>query len=69
MSYLVREETKKNGGTLLPEQYVRRAVSFIENNYDRQISVNDIARRIGVDRTCLYRAFKKDMGTSPVDFL
>lgn len=69
MSYLVREETKKNGGAQLPEQYVRRAVSLIENNYDRQISVNDIARRIGVDRTCLYRAFKKDMGTSPVDFL
>lgn len=69
MGHLVRENVKKNGGAILSEQYVRRAVSFIENNYEKGIGVNDIAKSIGVDRTCLYRTFKRELGVSPVEFL
>lgn len=69
MSRLVKENAKKNGGAVLSEQYTRRAVSFIENNYEKGIGVSDIAKYIGVDRTCLYRTFKKDTGVSPVEFL
>ena len=44
-------------------------MSYIENNYEKGISVNDIAKKIGVDRTCLYRTFKRELGVSPVEFL
>lgn len=69
MSRLVRAESEKNQGAVMPERYIRRAVAFIEDNYHRGVKITDIAKSIGVDRTYLYKLFKRELGISPVKYL
>lgn len=69
MSRLVQAENERNRGQLLPERYVRKAVSYIEDNYHNDIKVSQIASHIGVDRTYLYKIFKRSLGISPVEYL
>ena len=38
-------------------------------NYSYHITVEDIARRLGVDRSHLFRIFKKGLGCSPQAYL
>jgi len=49
--------------------YYKKAEQYIRHNYGYNISVTDIARHVGVDRTYLYKLFKKYSGTSPKQFL
>lgn len=69
MSRLVRSNSNLGKGALLPDHYVRRAISYIEDNYHEDISVSEIASYVGIDRTYLYRIFIKDLGISPSKFL
>ncbi len=50
-------------------QYVNSAVKFIQFNYSHNISIDDIARAVGVSRSHLYRVFMSSMGRSPIDYL
>ncbi len=50
-------------------QYVLAAVKFIQFNYSHDISVDDIAKAVGVSRSHLYRVFIAAMGQSPIDYL
>lgn len=49
--------------------YVRQACDYIDANYTRDIKIYDICRMLGVDRTYLFRAFKKKMGISMQQYL
>ncbi len=49
--------------------YVRKAVSFIQNNYCNPIKVTDVADYVCVNRSYLYTLFQKSMGMSPQQFL
>lgn len=69
MSRLVKAESEKNQGAVMPERYIRRATAFIEDNYHRGIKISDIAKSVGVDRTYLYKLFKKELGLSPIKYL
>lgn len=51
------------------EAYVRQAIEFIENNYSQRISILDIARSVGLDRTYLSGLFKSHFGLSLQTFL
>lgn len=51
------------------EAYVRQAIEFIENNYSQRISIMDIARSVGLDRTYLSGLFKSQFGLSLQTFL
>ena len=51
------------------EYYIRRAKKFIEDNYNESISIPDVARHVRLDRTYLYRLFKKAEGVSPSEYL
>ncbi|WP_106769194.1 AraC family transcriptional regulator [Paenibacillus faecalis] len=51
------------------EAYIRQAIQFIENNYSQRISVMDIARFVGLDRTYLSGLFKSQLGLSLQAFL
>jgi len=50
-------------------EHVRYACAFIANNFSRPISVEDVARHVGVCRSRLYRAFEEHMNTSPTQYL
>lgn len=49
--------------------YVDLTMLYIKNNYRKFITVNDIAKHIGVDRTYLFRIFKAETGMSIQDYL
>ena len=49
--------------------YVRTAVNMIMNHYKEPIKVSQIAESIGISRGYLTTIFKKEMHTSPQDFL
>lgn len=49
--------------------YVRKAVSFIQNNYCNPIKVTDVAEYVCINRSYLYTLFQNSMGMSPQQFL
>ncbi len=45
------------------------AIDYIARNYSYHITVEDIARYTGIDRSHLFRIFKKELGCSPQEYL
>ena len=64
---------KANPGLISPkdpsENYVKKAILYIEDNYPYDVSVSDIAFYVGVDRTYLYRLFTQHCRCSPSKYL
>lgn len=53
-----------------PQQaHVRRACNFIRLNYDKKISLSEVAEEIGLSPAHLSRCFQQYLGQSVVDFL
>ena len=52
-----------------PEATLYKALDFIDINYQMDISVEDVAQAIGVNRKALYVAFKNLSGFSPQNYL
>lgn len=50
-------------------EYVRYAVEYIVNNYNKRIRIGELADEIGVNRSYLSLNFKKEIGCSPQEFL
>ena len=50
-------------------QYVLNAIKYIQFNYSQDISIDDIAKSVGVSRSHLYRVFMSNVGQSPIDYL
>ena len=46
-----------------------QALSFIENNYMKEITVEDIAESSGLNRSYFGKIFKDSVGKSPQEFL
>ncbi|WP_018753136.1 AraC family transcriptional regulator [Paenibacillus sanguinis] len=51
------------------EGYIRKTIEFIESSYSQKISVLEIARFVGLDRTYLSGLFKERFGVSLQAFL
>ncbi|MEG0179378.1 MAG: AraC family transcriptional regulator [Oscillospiraceae bacterium] len=49
--------------------YVINAIKYIQFNYSHDISIDDIAKAVGVSRSHLYRVFMCNVGQSPIDYL
>lgn len=60
----MQEEKRKSS-----ENYVEGTVRYIEENYSRQISVEELARRCWLDRSYFGKVFKSVTGQSPQQFL
>ena len=60
----VAQDTHKSG-----YEYVEKSLRFIDYNYSRSISVDDIARNAGISRSHLYRIFVENTGQSPKAYL
>ena len=69
MSRLIKATKNKKFEYTQPEKYVKKAKTYIEDNYSFSINVSDIAYNVGLDRTYLYRLFIKIEGISPSDYL
>lgn len=51
------------------EEYVRKAIEYIEMNYFRKISITEMSNHIGLDRSYLGSIFKEQLDISPRDFV
>ncbi len=69
MSRLIKANEKGKSNSLDSERYVKRVKRYIEDNYSLSLSVRDIAFKVGLDRTYLYRLFVKSEGVSPSKYL
>ncbi|MGN1183615.1 MAG: AraC family transcriptional regulator [Oliverpabstia sp.] len=49
--------------------YVKQAMDYIAQHYREKIKINEIADRIGVNRSYLTSSFKKLVGRSPQEYL
>lgn len=73
-SSLVSDFKKQSPGALLPlpypgSVYVKHAVEYISQNYNKRIKINELADYIGVNRSYLTSSFKKTVGCSPQEYL
>ncbi len=71
LSLLVKEtnsnELNSNNETKL--SYIKEAITFIEKNYSRKITIQEIADYIGLDRSYLYSVFQDALEQSPQEYL
>ena len=61
---VIPEEEEDKGN-----QYVKKAVSFIQSNYCNPIKVTDVADYVCINRSYLYTLFQSYLGMSPQQFL
>ena len=69
MSRLIQKQTQKSSEPLRPENYIAKAIAYVEDYYPYGVSVRDMAAYVGIDRTHLYRLFTENVGTSPQQYL
>jgi len=50
-------------------ELIRSAVGYIDNNYERNISLKDISRFVFLSPSYFTRAFKEETGMSPINYL
>lgn len=62
------ENSIKNKSPKLKE-LMQSAIQFILNNYERELSITDIARYVFLSPSYFTRAFKEDTGLSPIHYL
>lgn len=67
----ILEHTKKPGvqETLTDSDSIRRAIRFIENNYYRNIGLEDVAHEIGLNPNYLSSLFRKQCKIRYIDYL
>ena len=69
IGFIARSYTK----TEVPEQinilYLSEVISYIETNYQRNITIANLAKKASMSEITLYRMFKKAFNISPVNYL
>ncbi len=68
---LIRSSTSAHvhRGTRLRDFYIKEAISFIEQNFQNDITVEDIAAACCLNRSYFGKIFREAMGKSPQEFL
>lgn len=61
--------TQVSKGNSLRDFYIKEAFSFIEQNFQNDITIEDIAASCGLNRSYFGKIFHENMGKSPQEFL
>ena len=71
LDYMTRsaETMRLKQGGRLRDFYIKEAISFIEQNFQNDISVEDIAAFCGLNRSYFGKIFHDTIGKSPQEFL
>lgn len=71
LDYLVRSITPvhSSSGKRLQDFYIKEALTYIEQNFQNDISVEDIAAVCGLNRSYFGKIFKDAIGKTPQQFL
>ena len=60
---------KELSGGQLRDYYIQEAVNFMEQNYSRELTVEEIASVCGLNRSYFSKLFREVMGCPPQEFL
>ncbi|MFP3155634.1 AraC family transcriptional regulator [Lachnospiraceae bacterium ZAX-1] len=66
MHYAIKKQEKGKDLTLV---YVEKAMDFIATSYSYPITIEEIAKYVGISRSHLFRSFQKHLQTSPKEYL
>ncbi|MBM6775565.1 AraC family transcriptional regulator [Olsenella profusa] len=71
LDYLLRsvEHIQSSPSSKLQDFYIREALDFVTKNFDQDITVEDMARQVGLNRSYFGKVFKAAMGKSPQQYL
>ena len=71
LDYLLRSaaDEQLEHGSKLREFYIHEALSYIEHNFQNEITIEDIAGVCGLNRTYFGKIFKEALGKTPQEFL
>ena len=71
LDYFMRStvSTVVKGSTKLQDYYIKEAITYIEQNFQNDISVVDIANRLGINRSYFGKIFKQTLKQTPPEFL
>lgn len=64
-----KDISSKNVTVSVNKEYVRRAVAYIKDNYAEKITLNDIAKHIGLSKGYLQKVFNRESETSIIEYL
>ena len=53
----------------MSEYYIKEAINYIEQNFQNNISIEDIAAVCGINRSYFGKIFRSIVGQSPQEFL
>lgn len=51
------------------DKTLRTAIEYITDNWDKKLSVSDVAKKCCVSESTLYHMFQKELGQTPISFL
>lgn len=71
MDYLLQsaKSTKLVSSGCMSDYYIKEAINYIEQNFQNNISIEDIATVCGINRSYLGKIFRNSIGRSPQEFL
>lgn len=71
LDYFIRStaSTFGHGNSKLQDYYIKEALTYIEQNFQNNISVSDIAAVCGINRSYFGKIFKAAIGQTPQEFL
>lgn len=71
LDYLLRSaaDEQLEHGNKLREFYIHEALTYIEHNFQNEITIEDIAGVCGLNRTYFGKIFKEALGKTPQEFL
>jgi len=71
LDYLIQSahSTQLVSSSKMSDYYIKEAINYIEQNFQNNISIEDVATVCGINRSYLGKIFKKSTGQSPQEFL
>jgi AraC-like DNA-binding protein len=72
LSTIIEERSSKGYekiSTKHQDTYVKQAIEFIDTNYSRRISIEEVARYVGINRKYLSKLFSDVLNVSPQNYL
>ncbi len=63
------KSTKLVQSSKMSDYYIKEAINFIEQNFQNNITIEDIAAVCGINRSYFGKIFRKSIGRSPQQFL
>ncbi|MCI8382087.1 MAG: AraC family transcriptional regulator [Lachnospiraceae bacterium] len=71
LDYLTRSATRTTPvhSSRMSDYYIKEAINFIEQNFQNNISIEEIAAVCGINRSYFGKIFRNSVGRSPQEFL